>query len=305
MPNPAAPAFGPAASVLATRASRRIAEVAEAPVRETSSPDIPLDESGPEILPSPVSLRSGRLPVADTLAYGVACGLAGIAAWFSLKGLAVLFPGAPHEIVMMGAIMEAAKLVACGWLAGAWRHVPWVFRGVLMLLIAGLAVINAAGTFSQLTAAHVGGRAVPSAALTMQGTNLDSRIEVAAAKLADVDRRISAIDGIVAGAVERGRAHTAAGILQDLRKSRAMLVAEREQAAEALADLKLERGRVQARATIAESEAMPLHYVAELLGMGGDDERAIRLLIALMVLCCDPLAIALTAAVSARRSTTA
>ena len=47
---------------------------------------------------------------------------------------------------------------------------------------------------------------------------------------------------------------------------------------------------------------MPLRYAAELLGLGGDDERAIRLLIALMVLCCDPLAIALTAAVSARRS---
>jgi hypothetical protein len=37
---------------------------------------------------------------------------------------------------------------------------------------------------------------------------------------------------------------------------------------------------------------------------GGDDEKAIRLLIALMVLCLDPLAIALTAAVSARRSAT-
>jgi hypothetical protein len=50
---------------------------------------------------------------------------------------------------------------------------------------------------------------------------------------------------------------------------------------------------------------MPLRYAAQLLGLGGDDERAIRWLIALMVLCCDPLAIALTAAVSARRSTTA
>jgi hypothetical protein len=49
---------------------------------------------------------------------------------------------------------------------------------------------------------------------------------------------------------------------------------------------------------------MPLRYAAKLLGMSGDDERAIRLLIALMVLTCDPLAIALTAAVSARRSTT-
>ena len=33
-----------------------------------------------------------------------------------------------------------------------------------------------------------------------------------------------------------------------------------------------------------------------------DSERAIRWLIALMVLCCDPLAIALTAAASARRA---
>jgi hypothetical protein len=49
---------------------------------------------------------------------------------------------------------------------------------------------------------------------------------------------------------------------------------------------------------------VPLRYAAELLGMDGDDERAIRWLIALMVLCCDPLAITLTAAISARRSTT-
>jgi hypothetical protein len=245
--------------------------------------------------------KSRRTPIADTLA----CGLAAIAAWFSLKGLAVLFPGAPYEIVAMGAIMETAKLVACGWPAGAWRHVPWAFRGVLMLLIAGLAVINASGTFSQLTAAHVGSRAISAAASAMEGTELDARIEVASAKLADFDRRISAIDGIVAGAAQRGRTNTATNIMADQRKARTALVAERERAAQALADLKVERGGVQARASIAESEAMPLRYAAELLGMGGDDERAIRLLIALMVLCCDPLAVALTAAVSARRSTTA
>jgi hypothetical protein len=41
--------------------------------------------------------------------------------------------------------------------------------------------------------------------------------------------------------------------------------------------------------------------VAELIGVGTDSEKAIWWLIALMVLCCDPLAIALTAATSARR----
>ena len=50
-----------------------------------------------------------------------------------------------------------------------------------------------------------------------------------------------------------------------------------------------------------ETEAAPIRYVAELLGADTDSEKAIRWLIALMVLCCDPLAIALTAAASARR----
>jgi hypothetical protein len=281
-----------------------VEEMSPDPARGATVPkgDIRQDIQGSEIQRFK-NARPGRL--ADNLAYAVAVGLAAIAAWFSLKGLAVLFPGAPHEIVVMGAIIEAAKLIACGWLAGAWRHVPWAFRGVLMLLIAGLAVINASGTFSQLTVAHVGSRAVSSAALSMQGTDLDSRIEVAAAKLADLDRRISSIDAIVAGAAQRGRANTAASIMADQKKARTALVVERQQAAEELANLKVERGGVHARAAIAESEAMPLRYAAELLGMGGDDERAIRVLIALMVLTCDPLAIALTAAVSARRSTTA
>jgi hypothetical protein len=50
-----------------------------------------------------------------------------------------------------------------------------------------------------------------------------------------------------------------------------------------------------------ETDAAPIRYVAELVGADTDSERAIRWLIFMMVLCCDPLAIALTAAASARR----
>jgi hypothetical protein len=94
-------------------------------------------------------------------------------------------------------------------------------------------------------------------------------------------------------------------VMADQKTTRASLAAERQRAAEELADLKVKRGGVAARASIAASEMMPLRYAAGLLGMGTDDEKAIRLLIALMVLTCDPLAIALTAAVSARRSSIA
>jgi hypothetical protein len=54
-----------------------------------------------------------------------------------------------------------------------------------------------------------------------------------------------------------------------------------------------------AKAHAVEAEAAPIMYVAQLLG--GTTEQAIRWLILAMVLCCDPLAIALTAAASARR----
>jgi hypothetical protein len=51
------------------------------------------------------------------------------------------------------------------------------------------------------------------------------------------------------------------------------------------------------------NEAAPIRYVAELVGTETDSERAIRWLIALMMLCCDPFASTLRAAASTRRST--
>jgi hypothetical protein len=80
-------------------------------------------------------------------------------------------------------------------------------------------------------------------------------------------------------------------------------VDERKREAGTLASLKAERGSLAAQSRRIETEAAPIRYVAELIGADTDSERAIRWLIALMVLCCDPLAIALTAAASASRAT--
>jgi hypothetical protein len=52
-----------------------------------------------------------------------------------------------------------------------------------------------------------------------------------------------------------------------------------------------------------ETEATPIRYAAELIGADTDTERVIRWLIAFIILTCDPLAIALMAAASARRRT--
>src|SRR5262249_18902438 len=65
------------------------------------------------------------------LSCGVAFSLAGLAAFFSIGGLFVLFPGPPAAIVIMGVAMEAAKLVTVGFLAHQWRLLARLSRAVL------------------------------------------------------------------------------------------------------------------------------------------------------------------------------
>jgi hypothetical protein len=91
--------------------------------------------------------------------------------------------------------------------------------------------------------------------------------------------------------------------MESQRNARTALAGEDTKRRAPLAALKAERASLAAQGRRIETEAAPIRYVAELLGTDTDSERAIRWLIALMVLCCDPLAIALTAAASARRST--
>jgi hypothetical protein len=108
-------------------------------------------------------------------------------------------------------------------------------------------------------------------------------------------------DVAIEEAAKRGKTNTALSAIEGQRKARQGLAGERQREASTLADLKAERAALSAKGRQIETESAPIRYVAELIGADADSEQAIRWLIALMVLCCDPLAIALTAAASARR----
>jgi hypothetical protein len=167
-------------------------------------------------------------------AYIAAVSLAGAAAWFSIRGMVVLFPGAPQSVVAMAVAMEGAKLVTAGWLARRWRDTAWIWRLVLVALVAGLAVINAAGVYAQLVAAHVGERGAAAAAIETQDAALAARVDVAAHNVADLDRRLNQIDTAIEEAAKRGRTTTALTAIEGQRKARAGLAGEREKAAGAL-----------------------------------------------------------------------
>jgi hypothetical protein len=212
-----------------------------------------------------------------------------------------LFPGTPLLIIAMATMMESAKLVTAGWLASRWRTTAWIWRLTLVALIAGLAVINGVGVFSQLVASHVGDRGAAQSAIETQDAALAAKISVQSHTIADLDRRLGQIDSAIEEAAKRGKTNTALSAIEGQRKARQALVDERKREADNLAALQAERASVVARRHQIETETAPIRFVAELVGADTDSERAIRLLILLIVLTCDPLAIALTAAASARR----
>jgi len=90
-----------------------------------------------------------------------------------------------------------------------------------------LAVINAAGVFSQLLAAHVGERGAAVAGLETQDATLAARIEVAAHNVADLDRRLGQIDSAIEEAAKRGKTNTALSAMEGQRRARAGLTSER------------------------------------------------------------------------------
>jgi hypothetical protein len=167
----------------------------------------------------------------DIAAYTAAIALAGAAAWFSIRGMVVLFPGSPVPVIGMSVAMEGAKLITAGWLARRWRATAWVWRGILVALVAGPAVINAAGVYAQLVSAHVGERGAAQSDLEAKDAALAAKLESQIHIVADLDRRLGQIDTTIEEAAKRGKTNAAFSAIERQRKARAALVDERNREA--------------------------------------------------------------------------
>jgi len=143
-------------------------------------------------------------------------------------------------------------------------------------------------------AAHEGERNAVESAIETQDATLAARIEVQAHAAADLDRK--QIDSIIEDGAKRARTEAARSASDRRCRVRHVLAGERQREAPTLANLKAEPATSDANGRQIEAEAA--RYVAKPIGADTDSEWAIRWLVALMVLCCDPPAKAPTAAAS-------
>jgi hypothetical protein len=232
------------------------------------------------------------------IAYVTAVALASAAAYFSIGGLVELFPAQATAVAVLGAILEATKLVMAGWLAANWRSTGWILRAVMVALVLGLVVVNAGGTFARLIESHL-------SVMTAASTSVGERIGVLDARIAEQARRVAGIeaqDREIADAVAKmtsaGRAKSAIAATEAQQKRREGIARSRQEAADALVALQGQRAGLEAERQRVAAQTGPARFMAAQLGT--DAETVIRWLVALLVLLIDPSAVALTIAASRR-----
>ena len=269
----------------------------EAPDDKPELPVAPPTVSAAPTMPTAVPVA--REYTSRAFALVAALALATVAAYFSVTGMAEIFPGDPVAVMVFAGTMEAGKLVIAGWLAAHWRRVGWSMRAVLVTLVAGLALINAAGVFGKLVEAHVSVAASSRSSVTERIEALDARVKAQSAAVADLDSRVAQIDRAVDESTRRGRVTRALDIATQQRVTRDGLDTQRQAATATLVGLQAQRAALAGERVRIEASTGPIQYLALMVGTAPED--AVRWLILLMVLCCDPAAIALTVAAAGSR----
>ena len=88
------------------------------------------------------------------LVFIVAMAIAGCAAFFSVKGIGLLFAGSFLSVIIMASSLEAGKLVAASFLYRKWKDLAWWLKVYLTGAVLMLMAITSIGIFGFLSDAY-------------------------------------------------------------------------------------------------------------------------------------------------------
>jgi hypothetical protein len=131
--------------------------------------------------------------------------------------------------------------------------------------------------------------------VSSKAATVDARLDAKQAHLDDIKGRIAQLDQTKTVAT---KGHTKTTTVGDQGPARAALVHEREQAESALADLRIEKAKVDGERKAVEADLGPVRYLATLLG--STDEQTMRWFILVVALLLDPAAVLLFLAATHR-----
>jgi hypothetical protein len=180
-----------------------------------------------------------------------------------------IFTGALWPVIGMGAALELGKLSAVAWLGHRHGSASLALKTSLTILVLVLMGLNAVGTFGYLSRAHIASALAGDLAVAGRGADTEARLSIIqAGVVADLDRRIAQIDKAVDTATNKGRTGSAMALVDQQRKTRTELVAQRTNEAKALATIQVEKASVEGERKMVEADLGPVRYLATLIGAG-------------------------------------
>ena len=198
--------------------------------------------------------------------------LSGIAAYYSVIGLAAIFTGAFWPIVFMGSVLEMSKLVTTSWLYRNWKTCPLLLKSYLTFAVVVLMIITSMGIFGFLSKSHIdstlnaGANQVEVKTLNTQEKIAKERLDYLLARAKDPSTASNKLDKQIQDTQKE---------LNDISKRKLPLLKESNKLV---------------------AEVGPIKYVGDMI-YGTDDadaiDKAVRLVIMLIMIVFDPLAVLL------------
>lgn len=217
--------------------------------------------------------------------------LSAIAAYYSVAGLAAIFAAAVIPIVIMGASLELAKVVAASWVYRNWGTAPKLIRYYLVISVIVLMFITSLGTFGFLSKAHLDQNLV-GADTNVELKIIDQQIQNEQRRLDNAQRALNSLDRLV----DNVDPEAASKIRNQQARERTRILSEISSASNSLKTLNTQAGPLRKDSARIAAEVGPIKYIADLIygeEAQGVLEKAVRVVIILIVVVFDPLAIVL------------
>jgi hypothetical protein len=197
--------------------------------------------------------------------------LSGTAAYYSVIGLALIFSGAFWPVVIMGSTLEFAKLITASWLYNNWQKTNILLKSYLTAAVVVLMFITSMGIFGFLAKSHIDST-LDAGANTAELKTLSSQQKIAEQRLDYLLKRA-------------GNPETAS-----VQIDRQIQTTQKE-----LAEINKKKLPLLKEENKLVADVGPIKYVADIFFGSGDGalDKAVRLVIFMIMLVFDPLAVLL------------
>ena len=233
------------------------------------------------------------------LPFLTAIALSIVAAYYSVIGLAQIFPGSYWPIIIMGSVLEISKLVTVSWLYNNWNITTRWMRYYFLIAVLLLMGITSMGIFGYLSKAHIE-HSTSLSPLIEKEFIYDEKIKVQKETIEANRKNLlqldAAVDQVMARSTDERGAERSNQIRKAQQKERLRAADEIARAQTEIQKITEEKSPISLEIKKAESDLGPIKYVAEVVYETQDRDlidKAVRLVIFVIIVVFDPLAILL------------